>query len=116
QVAAAVPALVLVLVRTETLCRTNTRQRRPEGISQVSESVLVTGSAGFIGGYIVEELLSRGYRVVGIDNLSKYGQVTKSYDSDANYTFHEGDCRDLDLMTRLAMDVDHIIAGAALIG
>ena len=80
------------------------------------ESVLVTGSAGFIGGYIVEELLSRGYRVVGIDNLSKYGRVTKSYDSDANYTFVEGDCRDIDLMTRLTMDVDHLIAGAAMIG
>ena len=31
--------------------------------------VLVTGSAGFIGGYLVEELLGRGYEVVGIDNL-----------------------------------------------
>jgi UDP-glucose 4-epimerase len=82
----------------------------------VTESVLVTGSAGFIGGYIVEELLSRGYRVVGIDNLSKYGRVTKSYDSDANYTFIEGDCRDIDLMTSTLMDVDHLIAGAALIG
>ncbi|HVT76650.1 MAG TPA: NAD(P)-dependent oxidoreductase, partial [Acidimicrobiales bacterium] len=66
--------------------------------------------------YIVEELLSRGYRVVGIDNLSKYGRVTKSYDSDANYTFIEGDCRDIDLMTETLMDVDHLIAGAALIG
>ena len=42
--------------------------------------VLVTGSAGFIGGYVVEELLGRGYEVVGIDNYSKYGPVTKSYD------------------------------------
>ena len=30
--------------------------------------VLVTGSAGFIGGYVVEELLGRGYEVVGVDN------------------------------------------------
>ena len=71
----------------------------------MTERVLVTGSAGFIGGYIVEELLGRGYEVVGIDNLSKYGKVIKSYDSDANYTFVEGDCRDLDLMTRLALEV-----------
>ncbi|MFI5287264.1 MAG: NAD-dependent epimerase/dehydratase family protein, partial [Candidatus Dormibacteria bacterium] len=34
--------------------------------------VLVTGSAGFIGGYVVEELLARGYEVVGVDNESKY--------------------------------------------
>ena len=42
--------------------------------------VLVTGSAGFIGGYVVQELLDRGYGVVGLDNHSKYGRVSKSYD------------------------------------
>ena len=50
------------------------------------EKVLITGSSGFIGGYVVEELLARGYQVVGVDNFSKYGRVTKSYDSHANYT------------------------------
>ena len=32
--------------------------------------ILVTGSAGFIGGYLVEELLANGYEVVGLDNIS----------------------------------------------
>jgi len=36
--------------------------------------VLVSGSAGFIGGYVVEELLGKGYSVVGVDNFSKYGK------------------------------------------
>ena len=40
--------------------------------------VLVTGSAGFIGGYVVEELLGRGHEVVGVDNFSKYGPVSHS--------------------------------------
>jgi len=35
--------------------------------------IVVSGSAGFIGGYLVQELLGRGHQVVGIDNHSKYG-------------------------------------------
>ncbi|GAA2393128.1 NAD-dependent epimerase/dehydratase family protein [Dactylosporangium salmoneum] len=78
--------------------------------------VLVTGSAGFIGGYVVEELLSRGYQVVGLDNYSKYGPVTRSYDSHPDYRFVEGDARDVDLVTELLDGCEHFIAGAALIG
>jgi nucleoside-diphosphate-sugar epimerase len=78
--------------------------------------VLITGSSGFIGGYVVEELLGRGHEVVGLDNFSKYGRVSKSYDHHASYTLVEGDARDVELMTELAMDVDHLIAGAAMIG
>ena len=78
--------------------------------------VLVTGSAGFIGGYLVEELLGKGYEVVGVDNHSKYGPITKSYDSHPNYKLIVGDARDVDLMTSAMMDREHVIAGAALIG
>jgi len=79
-------------------------------------NVLVSGSSGFIGGYVVEELLSRGHTVVGIDNHSKYGKVAKSYDTHPGYRLVEGDCRDADLMAELLADCDHFIAGAALIG
>jgi UDP-glucose 4-epimerase len=80
------------------------------------EKVLVSGSAGFIGGYVVEELLRRGYLVVGVDNFSKYGKVAKSYDHHPRYEFVEGDARGVGLMTRLLGDCDHFIAGAAMIG
>lgn len=80
------------------------------------EQVLVTGSAGFIGGYVVQELLDQGYGVVGLDNYSKYGKVSKSYDDHPAYTFVEGDARDVDLLTKLLTECDHFIAGAALIG
>ncbi|HNP15839.1 MAG TPA: NAD(P)-dependent oxidoreductase [Terrimesophilobacter sp.] len=78
--------------------------------------VVVTGSAGFIGGYIVEELLRQGHQVVGIDNYSKYGKVAKSYDDNPNYELIVGDVQDVELMTRVLSDADHFIAGAALIG
>lgn len=80
------------------------------------QKVLVSGSAGFIGGYVVEELLSRGYAVRGIDNYSKYGKVEKSYDNHPDYDFVEDDARNTDLMAKLLSDCDHFVAGAALIG
>jgi UDP-glucose 4-epimerase len=82
----------------------------------VTGKVLVTGSAGFIGGYVVDELLERGYDVVGLDNYSKYGRVQRSYDDHPRYRFVEGDVRDVELMAELARDSDHLIAGAAMIG
>jgi len=80
------------------------------------DKVVVSGSAGFIGGYLVEELLWRGFAVVGVDNFSKYGKVRKSYDGHPRYQLVEGDARDVGLMTRLLADSDHFIAGAAMIG
>jgi UDP-glucose 4-epimerase len=78
--------------------------------------VLVTGSAGFIGGYVVEELLANGHRVVGLDNYSKYGRVSRGFDNHPRYHFVEGDARDVDLLTKLLHDCDHFVAGAAMIG
>jgi UDP-glucose 4-epimerase len=79
-------------------------------------TVLVTGSSGFIGGYVVQELLERGYRVFGVDNFSKYGRVAKSYDTHPRYRLVEGDARDVGLLSDVLAECDHFIAGAALIG
>lgn len=78
--------------------------------------ILVTGAAGFIAGYLIEELLNHGHEVVGIDNYSKYGRVEKSYDSHPKYSFAEGDVKDLELMKRLIDGCDQVVAGAAMIG
>jgi nucleoside-diphosphate-sugar epimerase len=80
------------------------------------KKVLVTGSSGFIGGYVVEELLRRDYAVVGIDNYSKYGKVAKSYDDHPRYTLIEGDVCEPGLLAEALVDCDHFIAGAAMIG
>ena len=78
--------------------------------------VLVTGAAGFINGYLLPELLDAGHEVVGLDNFSKYGRLTKSYDGHPRYRFVEGDAKDVPLMTELAADVDQVVAAAAMIG
>lgn len=81
-----------------------------------SGRVLVTGSAGFIGGYLTGELLDAGYQVTGLDNYSKYGVVERTYEDHPQYQFVEGDAKDADLVCRLLADCDYLIAGAAKIG
>ncbi|OLC20790.1 MAG: NAD-dependent epimerase [Chloroflexi bacterium 13_1_40CM_66_19] len=78
--------------------------------------VLITGAAGFICGYLVAELLDAGHEVVGVDNFSKYGRVSRTFDNDPRYRLVEGDAKDAGLLRRLALDCDHIVAGAAMIG
>lgn len=78
--------------------------------------ILVTGSAGFIGGYLVQELLDHGYEVIGLDNYSKYGKVEKSYDNHPNYKFVGGDAKDVNLLKELISDCDQAVAIAAIIG
>src|SRR3954469_17122447 len=78
--------------------------------------ILVTGAAGFIGGYLVEELLQAGHRVVGLDNFSKYGPVRQHSLEHPAYRFVEGDAKDAGLLADLLRDADHFVAGAAMIG
>jgi UDP-glucose 4-epimerase len=78
--------------------------------------VLVTGAAGFICGYLVAELLQAGHEVVGVDNFSKYGPVSRTFDKDPRYRLVEGDAKDAALLTDLAAGCDHVVAGAAMIG
>lgn len=78
--------------------------------------ILFTGSAGFIAGYTVEELLNAGHEVVGVDNYSKYGPLEKSYQNHPKYTFVEGDAKDVELMKKLIADCDVVVAAAAMIG
>jgi nucleoside-diphosphate-sugar epimerase len=78
--------------------------------------VLVTGSAGFIAGYLVEELLENGYSVVGVDNYSKYGRAKKAYDDHPKFKPVTGDVKDVALLKELLGDCDQMVAGAAIIG
>jgi len=52
-------------------------------------TILVTGSAGFIGNFVAERLLARGERVVGIDNLNPYYDVSLKESRLARISNHE---------------------------
>jgi len=66
-----------------------------------NKTILVTGSAGFIGFHLSKELLKRGYAIIGVDNLNPYYDVNlkrarleilKPYE---NFTFYEADIQNL---------------------
>lgn len=78
--------------------------------------ILITGSEGFIGGYLVQELLDYGDQVIGIDNFSKYGKIQREFNKSKNYTLVEGDAKNVELLKEIISDCDQIVAIAAIIG
>ena len=56
--------------------------------------VLVSGAGGFLGGYLVADLLGQGHDVLGLDNHSKYGRIVRSYDAESRFRMVEGDAKD----------------------
>ena len=78
--------------------------------------ILVSGAAGFICGYLIDDFLRAGWDVVGLDNFSKYGALEKSYQKHPRYRFVQGDAKDSALMKELVADCDHFVAAAAMIG
>lgn len=82
----------------------------------MNKKIAVTGAQGFIGGYLVQELLNRGWQVVGIDNFSKYGRIAKSYDGHPKYKLFEFDVKNTEQLREVISDCNHLVAGAAMIG
>jgi UDP-glucuronate 4-epimerase len=77
----------------------------------LSQTVLVTGAAGFIGSHTAEALLKRGDTVVGLDNLNDYysperkranlAEVRAAIPDAEAFLYVEGDIRDRDLVKQL---------------
>jgi len=74
----------------------------------------VTGAAGFIGSHLSELLIEKGYKVIGLDNLS-YGilQNLSSILGHSQFEFIQGDVRDFELLLGLGRRVDVIVHLAA---
>jgi len=77
-------------------------------------NILVTGAAGFIGSHLSELLVQKGYKVVGLDNLS-YGlfQNLSPVLGHPRFEFVQGDIRDLDLLIRIGQRIHAILHLAA---
>ena len=81
------------------------------------KTVVVTGSQGFIGGYLVKELLDKGYKVIGVDNFSKYGTIEREHDNHSNFELVIEDLSKSNTeLIKALNNSDHLIAGAAKIG
>lgn len=70
-------------------------------------TILVTGSAGFIGFHVTKKLLDMGVRVIGLDNLNNYYDVKLKKDRNSilkkykKYKFYQGDLKNLNFIKKI---------------
>ncbi len=88
-------------------------------------TLLITGSAGFIGYHLAARMLDSGERVIGIDTLNDYYDVALKHarlarlERHKNFTFHRADVSDPEAMAALAArhpEIDRIVHLAAQAG
>ena len=76
--------------------------------------ILVTGVAGFLGSNLLDRLLEKGHKVVGIDNLSMGRRANiQAYSDNANFDFHEADATNKSSFELLSEDIDCAVHLAA---
>jgi len=73
------------------------------------KKILVTGVAGFLGSHLADNLIDRGYNVIGIDNM--IGGDLDNVNPKVQFT--NLDCCDLDRLNLLCKGVDYIFHCAA---
>jgi len=79
-------------------------------------TILVTGGAGFIGSYVIEELIPlQPKKIIIIDNFIRGTTVNmKNFYKNPLIEFHQGDIRDTDLLEKCITGTDYIFHMAAL--
>ena len=80
----------------------------------MTQTIAITGSAGYIGSNLTDELLKRDYTVIGIDNLSMGLRANFEHLADnPRFTFHDVDVRDAARLALACRGADAIIHLAA---
>lgn len=79
------------------------------------KKTVVTGGAGFIGSHLTDLLLSRGHKVIAIDNLCS-GRMRNLQEAskNPNFEFCQADIRDKNSIGTLFEDIDWVFHLAAL--
>jgi UDP-glucose 4-epimerase len=78
---------------------------------------LITGGAGFIGSHVADALLTRGDRVLALDDLSTGSEDNVRHLLDhPRFELREGSILDHDLVSKLASGVDVVVHLAAAVG
>jgi dTDP-L-rhamnose 4-epimerase len=87
------------------------------GIGGIKMRILVTGGAGFIGSFIVDELVENGYEVVVLDSLEKqvHNGVKPNY-LNSKAELLVGSVGDKKILKKALEGVEAIIHQAALVG
>lgn len=81
------------------------------------KKILVTGGAGFIGSFLVDELITKGYQVRILDNLEEQvHQGKKPSYLNIKAQFIKGDVRDYDTLKKALKDIDAVFHLAAAVG
>lgn len=78
--------------------------------------VMVTGAAGYIGSVLVNQLLSKGYEVLGVDCLMFGGDSIIGFYNNPRFSFVKADVRDIETIKPLLSEVDAIVHLAAIVG
>jgi len=77
--------------------------------------ILITGAAGFIGSNLCDYMLEKGHTVVGFDNFATgHAHNLNAFKAESNFSFIEGDIRDLKTCLKATQNIDYVLHQAAL--
>lgn len=79
-------------------------------------NILVTGAAGYIGSVLIPQLLSKGHRVMGVDNFMYQQASLLDCCSDEKLTLIRGDVRDERILAEVLKRADAIFPLACYTG